>query len=351
MLLFDYPTVEQASMLLVEVCQNYIPMPLPSTDSLLDSFIHVSSGLFEVTGRYTETFEQGTYACAVAKPTRRMRNALAVDREILVIASSFLEQQQRIIRFTAQEIENSQGRFESTIAIILHCDPEGNSKLKNWGRDKGISILSVRDGKSLETAAALEKSLCTELYSHDPFDVTGPVSDDANFYGRREEAIELARKLQKGQIRSCLGIRKVGKTSIVNRVLLEIRSSHDCTCIMVDCSRDDVSCLTAAQLLNSITRTAEKAIQEDQNYAKLEPIQDDASLNLARTSLELLISGTPKPFVLVFDEIDYITPGSPTNALWRTEFNPFWRNLRAAYQECTRQGRARIEKEGIRQKA
>ncbi len=25
--------------------------------------------------------------------------------------------------------------------------------------------------------------------------------------------------------------------------------------------------------------------------------------------------------------------------LWREEFNPFWRNLRAAYQECTRQGR------------
>src|SRR5690606_21028035 len=41
---------------------------------------------------------------------------------------------------------------------------------------------------------------------------------------------------------------------------------------------------------------------------------------------------------LVFDEIDYITPGSPTNPKWKTEFNPFWRNLRAVYQECTRQG-------------
>ena len=50
-----------------------------------------------------------------------------------------------------------------------------------------------RDGQS-----SLEKVLCVELYSHDPFDVTGPVSDDQNFFGRREEAIDLARKLQKG---------------------------------------------------------------------------------------------------------------------------------------------------------
>lgn len=309
------------------------------TNSLLDNFTHASSNLFEVTGRYTTTFEQGFYGCAVAKPTRRMRNALAIDREIFVVASTFRDQQQRTIKFTAQKIEESQGRLESTIAIILHCDPEGNSKLRNWGRDKGISILSIRDGETLTTSDTLERSLCIELYSHDPFDVTGPVSDDANFYGRRDEAIDLARKLQRGQIRSCLGIRKVGKTSIINRVLREIRGSHDCTCLMVDCSRDDVWDLNAAQLLNSITQTAKKVIQEEQTYATLTPIKDSTSINSARTSLESLLLTIQKPFVLVFDEIDYITPGSPTSLKWCEEFNPFWRNLRAAYQECIRQGR------------
>ena len=282
------------------------------TNKLLDNFTHASSNkLFEVTGRYTTTFEQGFYGCAVAKPTKRMKNALAIDREILVVASTFRDQQQRTIKFIAHKIEESQGRLESTIAIILHCDPDGNSKLRNWGRDKSVSILSIRDGESLATGETLERSLCTELYSHDPFDVTGPVSDDANFYGRRDEAIDLARKLQRGQIRSCLGIRKMGKTSIINRVLREIQSSHDGTCLMVDFSRDDVWNLNAAQVLNSITQTAEKAIREERTYATLTPIKDDTSLNSARTSLESLLLATQKPFVLVFDEIDYITPGSP----------------------------------------
>src|ERR1039457_4581577 len=108
---------------------------------------------------------------------------------------------------------------------------------------------------------------------------------------------------------------------------------------MADCSRDDVSDLNAAQLLNSITRTAETSIRDKRRYATLDPVKDRTSLNTARASLEALLLSADAPFVLVFDEIDYVTPGSPTNPSWAEEFNPFWRNLRAAYQESTRQGR------------
>ena len=124
--------------------------------------------------------------------------------------------------------------------------------------------------ESLKDSITLERALCVELYSHDTFDVTGPVSDDANFYGRRDEAIDLARKLQKGQIRSCLGIRKVGKTSIVNRILREVQTSHDCLCVMVDCSKDDVWGLDAAGLLSSISKTLEFALANQKKYAKID---------------------------------------------------------------------------------
>jgi hypothetical protein len=43
-----------------------------------------------------------------------------------------------------------------------------------------------------------------------------------------------------------------------------------------------------------------------------------------------------KPVILFMDEVDYITPGSPTSREWQNDFNPFWRNLRVAYQESTR---------------
>jgi Archaeal ATPase. len=199
-------------------------------------------------------------------------------------------------------------------------------------------VLPLLEGESLQSSDALDRALCIELYSHDPFDVTGPVSDDANFFGRRDEAIDLARKLQKGQIRSCLGIRKIGKTSILNRVLHEIQTAHDCTCVMIDCSRDDVWQLDAAKLLGSIAHTAELAVANLSNYSKLSVSEALVQVAEGRQRLEESIRSVARPFILVFDEVDYITPGSPTNPKWRTDFNVFWRNLRAVYQEAAREG-------------
>nr|WP_238344323.1 ATP-binding protein [Ramlibacter lithotrophicus] len=267
-----------------------------------------------------------------------MKNALGVDREILVVASNFKDQQQRTIKLIKREIETSAGRYENTIAIVLHQDPEGNGKLKNWGRDQGLSVLPLLGSEDYKKSADLERALCFELYSHDPFDITGPVSDDANFFGRRDEAIELARKLQRGQIRSCLGIRKVGKTSIINRVLAEISAHHRCVALMVDCSRDDVWSLTGTQLLDSLAASAEFAAHTESRYASFAPNSSATDLATARERLQRLLLKLEHPLVLVFDEVDYITPGSPTNPTWKSEFNPFWRNLRAVYQECTRQG-------------
>ncbi|MEM5277473.1 ATP-binding protein [Cupriavidus taiwanensis] len=308
------------------------------TNELLNTFQKAAAGLFEISGRYIKHFEQGTYGCAIARPSKRIKNALGVDREVLVVVSTFKDQQQRTVKFLLQEIQESLGRLQTTLAVVLHRDRDGNSKLRNWGRDVGVSVLPLLEGETLKSSDSLERALCIELYSHDPFDVTGPVSDDANFFGRRDEAIELARKLQKGQIRSCLGIRKVGKTSIVNRVLHEIKTAHDCTCVMVDCSRDDVWELDAAALLGAIAFTTEMAVANKANYCKLSIMDKPAQVGEARQRLENAIKSVGRPFVLVFDEVDYITPGSPTNSRWKIDFNVFWRNLRSVYQETYREG-------------
>ncbi len=308
------------------------------TKNLFDAFAKSSEGLFEVTGTFFKYYELGLYGCGFVKPSKRMRNVLAIDREVLVVVSTFTDQQQRTIKFTIQELLEAQGRLETTIAIVLHRDKDGNSKLKNWGRDAGISILPLLEGENLKDGISLERALCVELYSHDPFDVTGPVSDDANFFGRRDEAIDLARKLEKGQIRSCLGIRKVGKTSIINRILKEIQTAHDCVCVMVDCSKDDVWSLDAAGLLSSISTTLELALVNEKKYSKITIPNEIPVLTATCSQFESILRKVTRPFILIFDEVDYITPGSSTNPSWRAQFNVFWRNLRALYQEASREG-------------
>lgn len=281
-------------------------------------------------------YEGALYGYIYAKPTKRLSTTLSIDREILVLFVSFDDLQARTIGAAKKLIDESLGRLENTFVIIVHKDQGGNSKLKNWGRQQGLSVLPVYIDRELPTGDPFERMLCNELYSHDPFDITGPVSDDAHFFGRRTEALDLARKLQAGQIRTTLGIRKIGKTSIINRIVNEVQKNYKSLNLMIDCSRDEVWSLSAGQLLMSISDSINNALRSSLNYISLEC--NESLCNIRESAKELLksILSVDCPVIIYFDEIDYITPGSPTNKQWIDEFNVFWRNFRAIYQEITR---------------
>lgn len=295
-----------------------------------------AKNLFSISRDGFTEYETGIYGLLIARPSNAISSALGIQKEIVILITNFDTLQVRTIHAAKKVIEDGDGRYESNVAIVVHRDPAGDMNLKNWGRELGFSILPLLYKDSLPEGEELERALCYELYSHDPFDVTGPVSNDAQFYGRRTEAQDLARKLQSGQIRSLLGIRKIGKTSIINRIINELKN-YDCISIMVDCSRDEVWGLDAEKLMESIALNLQSAISKTEKYFRLDP-PSEFSLKIHESTnlIEKSASNAGKPLIIFFDEIDYITPSSPTSEFWTKEFNKFWRNLRVAYQEMGR---------------
>jgi hypothetical protein len=285
------------------------------------------------------TRDKGTYFYVLARPAKRLASALSSDRELLVLFTTFEEQQQRTVKTARDLIARYGGRLESALAIIVHSDEAGNEKLAKWGRSVGLAVLPIYSKSMPNDAEGLERHLCHQLFSHDPFDVTGPVSEDHQFFGRRNEAADLARKLQDGQIRSCLGIRKIGKTSNIHRVIRDARSSHECFCIMMDCSRDLVWSLDADQLMIALAEAVDVAQSTTDKYAVVTAPTKLATLSDASTFLLTAIQKAKDPVLIFVDEVDYITPGSPTARHWAESFNPFWRNFRSVYQEALRQNK------------
>jgi hypothetical protein len=309
--------------------------------TMYSRFSRLASDHFKTTKplSYTE-FEGGTYGFFYAKPSRRVRHVLSVDREILVLLTSFTDQQQRTVRVARQLVDESEGRLEVSISVVVHKDPEGNRKLIRWGRDSGSTILPLFLGGPAVVEHDFERVFFADLFAQDPFDVRGPVSDDANFFGRRDEAQELARKLGHGHIRSLLAIRKIGKTSVINRTIDLVRAEHTSLVVMLDCSIDGIWNSDARGLLDAIARTLEQMVADSRDYSSVvEPRGDAMQLDESVVRLQSAILRSARPVILVLDEIDYITPGStaPTQS-WKTQFNPFWRNLRAVFQEAPRQG-------------
>ena len=314
--------------------------PKELTDIMVKDFTEHIKSLLRVTRdvEYVE-FEKGLYATLFAKPSKRISRLLAIDREVLVLFTSFADQQARTIETATTLIDDSEGRLEHSVAIIVHGDKEGNSKLKNWGRETGLSVIPIFFETLSQTEEEIERSIFYEFFSHDAFDVSGPVSDDSKFYGRRSEAQDIARHLQAGQVRAALGMRKTGKTSLINRIISVSHNSHDCSTVMVDSSRDSVWQMTDAQLLNSIALACERSIDYPEKYVSIQRTREAIEIGEATEQLITAVSNSPRPVIVFFDEIDYITPGSPTTDKWTSQFIPFWRNLRAAYQEITRSGK------------
>lgn len=304
--------------------------PVDLTDSIREELRTSFANALKINSEFSVSRDKGYYGVCFAMPSRAIRNALSVDREILILVSTFEDQQARTIQTAKDLIEESGGRLDPATFIIIHRDSRGNAKLKKWGREQGLAVLPIFFDGALPKEDALLQSLAHELFSYDVFDVTGPVADDLHFYGRREEARDLAKKLQSGQIRSCFGIRKIGKTSVLHRVVNEVRENFDCTTFLIDAQSDAIFSLSAAQLLNSLAVSLEAGPPEDGHSILID--RGEADISDAARRLGLAVAAHHQHVLFVFDEIDYLTPTSPTAAHWAAEFNPFWRNLRAVYQ-------------------
>jgi len=307
-----------------------------SLQGMASTFQSASTGLFGFTALEITSRHNGVYAFTMARPSKRMQTALSVHRELLVLFSAYGDQQHRTVVVAKELIAEKEGRLEASVAVIVHKDKDGNDKLKKWGRDAGVAILPIYVNECPANSEGMERLLSDELFSHDPFDVTGPVSDDENFYGRRNEAQDLARKLQLGQIHACFGIRKIGKTSLLNRVIGHVKLHHDCYSVMLDCSRDDVWSMSAAQLMSALAAAVESSMGASGPYFTVGHSSSSDSLPIAASKLQLALNSASRPVIVFIDEVDYITPASPTQVSWSGEFNAFWRNFRAIYQECCR---------------
>ncbi len=299
-----------------------------------------SADHFDVTQSDARIFEMGTYRVLYSRPKKRMAQMLGVHREVITLVSSFTEQQARILGAAKTWIKReAPGRLEPHHVVVVHADACGNSKLRDWGRGEGLTVIPIFASACPAASRDFEKLIAEEIFQWDPFEITGPVAEDAQFYGRKQDAAQIAQRLQSGQVLALLGIRKVGKTSVLNRVVALCGKQHECDVVMLDGSQDSIWSSNAAGLLSAIRHSVVDAKGSSGHYSAVAtaPRANDIALEANALSAEVLAGS--RPLILVVDEVDYLTPGSPTTSEWKKEFNPLWRNIRAVYQEAARQKR------------
>jgi hypothetical protein len=139
--------------------------PVELTDTIRENIKHSFGDVIKVNSEFSVTRDKGYYGVCIAMPAKTVRTALSVDREILILISTFEDQQTRTIQTARDVITESSGRLDSTTFIIIHRDRRGNSKLKKWGREQGLAVLPIYYEDGLPSGDAILKTLSHELFS------------------------------------------------------------------------------------------------------------------------------------------------------------------------------------------
>jgi WD40 repeat protein len=225
---------------------------------------------------------------------------------------------------------------EKTYVIYMQKEPPSNEFLQSLRTGSYGLVIPLL---YTTLARAVDEDVCQQTLREleepftvrsDPYDESRPISDPTWFYGRNELLDELPAVLRQGQHVGLFGLRKVGKTSLIN----QLRSRLSLTpTVWIDCQGYSPK---AEDLLHAIL----EQLRDELRVRKIRGLGGGTTPHEFRREFlglhELWSkSHRDEPFILILDEADKLFPDRRINDSERIlgEWVSLFRILRALAQE------------------
>ena len=287
----------------------------------------------------------GELAMWLCDPKSHMRERFGFSRELLGIYSKHPRTDARVL--TA--IENIsrrpefKHRMERAIVLLVHNgDPEETRNLLKEHPDWIIvPIAAVELNNPTRGALFLRAQIANTIGTLDLFGMSSPITTDRYFFGRNDLVQQLiVRLIERGENAGLFGLRKTGKTSVLYAV--SRRLAEQPTLIeYIDCQNPGIHAARWWQVLESVAERCADSVKRTHKRTVATSRYDERNAgNLFLKDVRALLSdGQLQHIVILFDEIEYTTPGI-SGALgqhWDSDFIPFWQTIRAVHQEVAGQ--------------
>jgi serine/threonine-protein kinase len=190
--------------------------------------------------RIEEDLQQPDKWGLVLKPGRQVADLFRLDREVLLWCTNYP-------RFQARDIEDIRGVVtklgvrltRSFVILVSRYDPATRNALEaESALDTTIAHFSMADLKQPRRdsgESTLVRLLLDRLYTRDLYDLPVATTRGADFFGRRKAVDSITDELITGDAQiGVFGLRKVGKTSLANRVVDTVSQSGRCIVARLD---------------------------------------------------------------------------------------------------------------------
>jgi hypothetical protein len=273
------------------------------------------------------------------KPTQSIVDLFGINKEILCLVSDYPDVQVRTFDYADKMLGFYGHRVTDDAFILISAARDVAAFCRDYLNRTGRTvILSTWD----EVLAADEdfaiRLLRNHLFSRDVFDQKSPVSNDFQFFARNKTVDEIIDDLKNGQNAGIFGLRKTGKTSVLQRVLAKHSTQNEFVDVFVDAESPTFSEGTAASVALELARRFDRELRKITNKPRPDKIPDQASLDIAGPILERVIEdivGQRRLALLVIDELERILPHAQRPSGWDREYLKLWRLLRALSQSLS----------------
>ena len=270
------------------------------------------------------------------------RKLFGTAREVLVWVVEAPEFQARTVMQAQGIIENERPRLCEDFALIFTPDPDTSRHVAETGSNLTTHYIgfSFSDVKVLREDFLRE--LQVRLYSADLYNVSTAIRSAEDFFGRKGLITELTAELRQGSRHlGIFGLRKMGKTSLLYRIVSSLRNTESAYVAQLELERIDSINPTGEYFLWSMGEAifdSHRSIRRIDDlrligrYGLFSDISEREPIwELFDHDLRYIIQRINRPLVVAIDEIELMwpTPGRPD---WGDSFVRVWRLLRGIDQ-------------------
>jgi hypothetical protein len=253
------------------------------------------------------------------------------------------------------------------VRLIVIGESTSESLCIAWGITQGIRVgllkAPLRDASpDLNTAQTLFRSLAPTLWSQDPFDNTGAAVGSEAYFGRTLAVVEVLRQLRVGNSVALLGMRKIGKSAILQQ--LGQAASADSSTLWVVSALDggrlkrgrwwsacqealgnwcaaltNVAQEAASPVKPQVGRLAAAIAKRVSDPSRLAEAFEEDVLSVVRAAhaVNKSLGRQSVVLTLLIDEIDSLYPHCGDVQYWRDDYFSLWDALNATRQRLVGQ--------------
>jgi AAA+ ATPase superfamily predicted ATPase len=283
-----------------------------------------------------------------AKPDVNLQKILGSPKEILVIGTEVKDLQHRTLDGVEATI-SSEKRLSEELCVVVGADPDTETKVRELTSGSRTVFIGI-SYQHLDRFHPLgEGQLVTEIQSRfffkDLYSMTSAITARHAFYGRESLLADIGHSLRHGHAHIGLfGLRRMGKTSVLLRLLETLSGSGGVHVAHVDVQRLDsvrqdagfFLWVVGQQLVDTNRRLRHieglRMFGKAQLFSEIKADQDGI-FELFDHDIRRIFSALSHDeiIVLFIDEIEHMLPSAP-GSQWGNAFVRIWRFLKSFSQ-------------------